>query len=101
VVKYLKGGVKMQAISVFNKESKERKRLEAAASLIQAETGKVCKVEETMFDAGQNWAWTTILMESGLSVFPFTQILNPKQQNMIVYGEIEDWMKEVQEIIKK
>lgn len=88
-------------ISIFNRDSKERKRLEAAANFIQAETGKMCKVEDTLFDVGQNWAYTTVLMESGMTTFPFFQALEPKQQKMIVYGSSAEWMEAVQEIISK
>ena len=88
-------------IGIFPKDSKEYKRLESAASFIQAETGKVCKVDNTLFDVGQNWAWTTILMESGLSVFPFAQVLDPRYQKMIIYGSSSEWMEAVQAIISK
>lgn len=45
--------------------------------------------------------WTTISIESGMSTFPFMQALNPKQQEDIVYGSVEDWYKAVKEVIEK
>ena len=90
-----------KAIAIFSENCKERKRLEAAAKLIEAETFKQCKVGNVLFDAGQNWMWTTISIESGMSTFPFMQALNPKQQEDIVYGSVEDWYKAVKEVIEK
>ena len=90
-----------EAINIFPKCSKEYERLQAAASLIMAETGKATKVDTVLFDASQNWPWTTITMESGLSSFPFMQILNPKQQKSIVHETLDEWMETVTTLIKK
>lgn len=91
----------MEPIQIFEKDSKEYKRLEAAAILIQAETGKTCEVGDTLYDAGQNWSWTTIRMESGFKFSPFIQILSPRQQGMLIYGSLKDWMDVVEEVITK
>ena len=90
-----------KAICVFSENSMEYNRLLAAAALIQAETGKICKVGNTFFDAGQGWSWTTILMESDMKAFPFVQILYPKQQEDIVYGSINEWLDAVKSVIEK
>lgn len=89
-----------EAIKVFSKDRKEYKRLQAAAKLIEAETYKECRVDNILFDAGQNWMWTTISIESDVSTFPFVQALTPRQQNDIVYGSMSDWLMAVQEVIK-
>lgn len=88
------------AIRTFDKDSKEHKRLEAAAKLIEAETLKKCEVSSIFFDIDQGWIWTTISIESGMKTFPFVQALNPKQQKDIVYGDIETWMQAVTEVIE-
>ena len=62
--------VKVEPLAVFSPESHEYKRLEAAAALIQSETNVKCKVKDCMFDIGQNWLYTTILCESGMTTFP-------------------------------
>ena len=90
-----------EAITIFTEKSREYKRLLAAAALIESETGKSCKIDNTLFDAGQNWAWTTILIESGMASFPYVQALTPRQQTDIVFGKIDLWLKTTQEIIAK
>lgn len=92
---------KAEAISVFTPESHEYKRLEAAAALIQSETNVKCKVENCMFDMGQNWMYTTILCESDMTTFPWVQMLNPKQQKLIVFGSLEQFQTTVLELIHK
>lgn len=91
----------MEAIDVFSKDSNEYKRLEAAAKLIEAQTGKTCEVTETMFDAGQDWKWTTILIESGIKAFPMCQALDPKGQEDIVSGNMDSWVHAVTSLIEK
>lgn len=92
---------KAESISVFSSDSHEYKRLEAAAALIQSETNVKCKVENRMFDMGQNWMYTTILCESGMTTFPWVQMLNPKQQKLIVLGSLEQFQSTVLELIHK
>lgn len=90
-----------KAISIFGRGTKEYKRLQAAAMLIEAETNKKCKVETIYFDIGQDWLWTTISIESGMESFPYVQALNPKQQNDIIYGDIKQWSETVNCVIEK
>lgn len=90
-----------EAISIFSQDSKEHKRLEAAALLINAETKKLCKVNTVYFDYGQEWSWTTISIESGMKSFPMIQALNPVQQKKIVYGTLEEFTDTVKELINK
>lgn len=82
-------------------DSKAYKRLEAAAALIQAETDKNCIVKECFYDMGQDWMWTTILCESGMQTFPYMQILNPKQQKLIIFGSLKQFQETVLELIEK
>ena len=88
-------------LRTFSEDSKEYDRLKAAAHLISAETGKTCIVKDTWFDIGQDWKYTTILIESGLSAFPFCQVLTPKQQEKIVCSDTSEWLATVEEVVKK
>ena len=89
-----------EAITIFKESSAEHKRLEAAAKLISAETGKFTDVQDILYDAGQDWAWTTIVIESGLKAWPTCQALNPAQQEKIVYGNLQVWFETVNEVIE-
>ena len=64
-------------IKVFNRGSDEYEKLDAAAHLISAFTGKDFYVGETYFDYGQGWKWTTILGRD-------YQLLSPRDQENIV-----------------
>lgn len=88
-------------LKIFPEGSKEYDRLKAAAHLISVETGKTCIVKDTWFDIGENWKYTTVLIESGLSAFPFGQALTPKQQEKIVCGDTAEWLAAVEEVIRK
>lgn len=77
-------------IKIFDADSDEYKRLEQAARLIADRTGLICTVENTLFDAGQNWNWTTVLMteENPLAKNgDWVQILCPADQERILYGD--------------
>ena len=90
-----------QTITIFPENSKEHKRLQAAAHLIQAELNRHCKVDNVFFDDSQNWSWTTISIESEMTCCPYVQILNPKQHAILVEGNIDEWFEVVKEIIAK
>lgn len=90
-----------EPIAVFSPESREYKRLKAAAFILEAETGKSHIVQNCLYDMGQNWHWTTILGESGCKSFPRVQILNPKQQGLLVFGSMEQFNETVVQLIKK
>lgn len=91
-----------EPVLVFEPDSTEYKRLEAAAAFIQAETRKKCKVDITYFDHGQNWKWSTILLFD-TNVFQkgiWVQILTPRWQEAICYGSPKAWLHTVQDIIQ-
>ena len=52
----------MDTIKIYAKETPEYKRLEMVANLLTTASpiGTIFRVEETYFDFGQNWKWTTI-----------------------------------------
>lgn len=56
----------------------ERKRLEAAASLLQAysKNGFIYHVENVYLDFGQDWMWTTIVCYGNDSSW---QVLSPRE----------------------
>lgn len=70
-------------IAIFERNTKEYKALEAAAAMLTALSPRetVYKVEETYFDLGQNWKWTTVIAhrKDGGS----WQALSPREQDLI------------------
>ena len=66
-------------IKVWSRGSDEYKRLQAAAELVSLYGNCECHVGETYFDFGQDWKWTTILVDSP-SEF---QLLNPRDHELI------------------
>lgn len=90
-----------EPIAIFSPESREYKRLKAAAVLLEAETELFHEVQNCLYDMGQNWHWTTILGESGCKSFPYVQILNPKQQRLLVFGSMKQFNEIVAELIQK
>lgn len=72
-------------ITTYAKGSKEYKALEAAAALLTAVANRTTyKVEETYFDLGQGWEWTTVIAyrDDGTS----WQALNPREHDLITDG---------------
>lgn len=71
-------------ITVFEKNSFERKKLEQAAKLMTEKSPRHYRyyVGECLFDAGQNWMWTTILTDDG--DFGGFQALYPVNQEAII-----------------
>lgn len=90
-----------EPIAVFSPDTREYKRLKAAAILLEAETGKSHIVENCLYDMGQNWHWTTILGESGCRRYPYVQVLNPKQQRMLVFGSMKQFNETVEQLIQE
>ena len=87
----------METIKVFEEGSKEYNRLSAAKNLIESETKVSCIINEVYFDYSQDWLCTTLLAESEIGYY---QALTPKQQEKIVYGEIDEWFNTIKEIIQ-
>lgn len=94
----------VDAIKVFGVQSKEYKRLLAATTLLNAEKDDDDKgsfeVKDIYFDFGQGWMWTTIVFNGG-DQWSSYQALNPLHQGMIVYGDLEDFVKAVWEVLEK
>ena len=62
----------------------EYKRLEAAAKLIECFTEKTVAVENTYFDYGQNWRWTTLICKASEHSMDY-QMLCPRDETNICY----------------
>lgn len=67
-------------IRIFTPDTPEYKRLERAAKILTAASPRkfTYKVEDTYFDFGQNWLWTTIICyrpsgESYQALYPADQ----------------------------
>ena len=87
----------MDVIKVFGEKTKERKRLEAAAALINAEFDEknaTARVDETYWDYGGGIKWTTIIIGDN-------QVLSPLQMAKVVSGDLRDFTEVVEELVRK
>lgn len=80
--------------------TKEYKNLKAVASLLDAMKEKdYIFVEDTYFDYGQNWVWTTILAHTKYSD---VQIITPREwEKIIVANSISELAQIAKEISRK
>jgi hypothetical protein len=96
--KIRKDGSDMQdTIKVFGEKTKEHKRLEAAAMLINAEfDGNYgeAEVKDVFWDYGGGVKWTTICFGHEY------QALSPMQHAMITVGKMADFAKAVSEVME-
>ena len=87
----------LDVIKVFGEKTKEHKRLEAAAMLINAEFDEknaIARVGETWWDFGGDIKWTTIIIGD-------YQALNPLQMAKIVSGNLKEFIEVVEELVQK
>lgn len=94
----------MEPVAVFPYESRERKRLEAAAAMLQSETGQSFYLKEDRYVPEEGTCdteqmWTTIFERSGENPAGRTPVISPKQQRLIVFGSLQQFYDTVQEII--
>ena len=80
-----------EPINVFSKDSEEYKRLQKVCDLLNEKTNENVKftIEETYFDYGQKWKWTTI-ETNDLITGTSWHTLNPRQQEEIINGKDVD-----------
>lgn len=89
-----------ECIRVFDGNSVEHARLTEAAKAIAQRTGLEAHVDDCMFDAGQDWRWTTILVRApGRS--DWCQCLDPAAQDRIVLSDPAGANEAIREIVKK
>lgn len=86
-------------IAVFKDGSEEKNRLQSFADDLNNDLDFTYEytVEDVLFDAGQNWAWTTIIAhnpEEAGSILGGWQALNPRQQEYILSGIKLDEVKQ-------
>ena len=86
----------MSFISTFKYHTPEREKLEAAAKMLTVFSPKkfTYYVDETYFDYGQDWKWTTILCEGNDygSCINTWQALSPRQQENIIMADTPNAM---------
>lgn len=80
----------MGNIRIYNKEEKQYSKLKILASIIEYVVRNVydanvtIEVEETYFDFGQDWKWTTLIAYRGnVSNNDTYQMLSPKHMDML------------------
>lgn len=80
-------------ISKFEVGSREREKLQLVAVLLtnRSPNHYLYYVDETYFDFGQDWMWTTILCSKGY------QALNPREQEEIILAETYDELVKIAE----
>lgn len=97
---YIRNKNLKEAITTYSKDSDEYKKLQAFCDKINSyySDGSVkCYVDETYFDIGQDWMWTTVIV--GTSDGRSYQI-NPADQEAILIGADAKVEKEIVENIK-
>lgn len=82
-------------IRVFEKDSDEYNKLERMATILALMSPNKYEysVDETYFDFGQDWTWTTIICKGGQ--WGGYQALNPAEQERVIFsdGSIEELLK--------
>lgn len=89
-------------ISLFTPGSRERRRLEVVAEMLSTFSGLETRVEDTYFDRGQDWKWTTVVgrrrdEDDGLEF----QVLHAGQQERVLTGSMADLHAVVQDLVLK
>lgn len=85
-------------ITTYAEGTKERTALEAAAALLEVASpnGTPYFVEDTYFDAGQDWKWTTIVAYGKNGTW---QALNPREHELITdIGTVEAIFQAVESV---
>ena len=75
-----------ELIRIYEPDTAEYKKLTTAATILTAVSPKgiTYTVEETYFDYGQNWMWTTIIANDPSSTFGDYQALCPRDYENIL-----------------
>ena len=89
------------AIKTFTMDTQPYKNLELAASMLTylSPNGRTYRVEDTYFDYGQDWKWTTIIGKKGNGVWSEYQALSPREQERLYFATtIEEVTEAVDDI---
>lgn len=83
--------------SVILYGTKEYKKLEAVAKMLEAlsPNNVEYEVDDTYFDFGQGWKWTTILAYDSKGVIRRYQAINPREWGNILLAENEKDLAEI------
>ena len=78
-----------EIIRTYSKDSHEYDMLERACAVLTATSKKgiTYKVEDTYFDFGQNWMWTTIIAHDPNSCFGSYQAVCPRDYEKILCSD--------------
>ena len=92
------GDIMATIIREYKPDDREYKALEKASAILTAVSAKgiTYKVENTYFDYGQNWRWTTIIAYDPNAWCKTYQALCPRDYEKILYST--DMLKTIQEI---
>ena len=84
---------------VIEKESKEYKKLEAVAKMLEAFSPNEASyvVEDVYFDLGQDWMWTTICRRG----YRECQVLSPREWSEILLTEDSQELAYIAESIRR
>lgn len=83
-------------IRTFDKNSRDYESLNNFAKLLNQSSGQIrYAVEDTYYDYGQNWRWTTIIAHRPATIFKQRkteswQVLSPHDQRIVLTGKDED-----------
>lgn len=97
----------MDAIKQYPVHSDENNRLRAAAAVLELFDPEKhhFAVEDTYFDYGQGWKWTTIIAHDPTaapgSVLESYQYLTPRDQEEIIFSDIKDLITVCEHIVEK
>lgn len=81
--------LRKEPLSVFPTDSFEYKKLKHAAEDLSWRSGKTVMTQNTYYDYGQGWRYTTLIEHD--RVFGGIQILSPKEQETVLYGTKDEY----------
>lgn len=85
-------------ITTYHRTTEENRKLQFVASYIALQTGVQIEVENTYFDFGQDWAWTTLIAYR--SATDHYQMLSPRDYDRIGDAvSVEELMEIADDII--
>ena len=92
----------MNHIAVFARDSEERRRLDVVSQILNLFSGLETSVQETYFDYGQGWKWTTVVgrRKDDDRDAPF-QVLDSARQKLVLPGSMAELNSVVQDHVIK
>lgn len=78
-----------EPLSVFPTDSFEYRKLKHAAEDLSWRSGKTVMTQNTYYDYGQDWRYTTLIEHD--RTFGGIQILSPKDQETVLYGTKDEY----------